>query len=204
MKIKEILNLITKKTGENFSLSDLARGLGTTRQSVSNRVRNNSEVTISELQKIEKFIGKSLVEIENPTSNLVDMDYYPDVFASCGLGEIVFSEEKENVELPAPLIFGYSKSKKYSMICAKGDSMTPFINDGDRLIVEHINNNEIIDNKIYVFCYKNDIFVKRLSKNFDELIIKSDNPNYSTKTVKSEDLNEVRIIGQIVGIVRSI
>jgi len=56
MKIKELLNLITKKTGENFSQSDLARGLGTTRQSVSNRVRNNSEVTISELQKIEKFI----------------------------------------------------------------------------------------------------------------------------------------------------
>ena len=36
-------------------------------------------------------------------------------------------------------------------------------------------NYKIIDNKIYVFCYKNEFFVKRLAKNVDELIVKSDN-----------------------------
>ena len=47
-------------------------------------------------------------------------------------------------------------------------------------------------------------FVKRLSKNLDEVMIKSDNPDYSLRTVKGEDLNEINIIGEIIGIIRSL
>jgi len=204
MKISELINLISLKLNRNFTQSDLARGLDITRQSVSNRIRNNSEVTISELQKIEEYIGIKLFETKFRNDGLVKVDFYPDVFASCGPGEIVFSEEKDVVNLPISLIHGYSETKKYSMICAKGDSMTPFISNGDKLIVEHIDNNEITDNKIYVFCYKTDVFVKRLSKNLDELIIKSDNQNYGIKIIKTDELNDIRIIGRIVGIVRNI
>ncbi len=102
------------------------------------------------------------------------------------------------------MLLNYSDSKQYSMIYAKGDSMSPFIDNNDKLIVEHWENNQIIDNKIYVFCYKSEFFVKRLSKNVDEIIIKSDNPNYSIRTVKNEDINDLHIIGQVVGIVRNI
>ena len=82
--------------------------------------------------------------------------------------------------------------------------MFPTINDGDKLLIEHWDNNQITDNKVYVFCYKSEIFVKRLSKNLDEIIIKSDNPNYSTRTVKGDDMNDITLIGQIVGIVREL
>ena len=91
------------------------------------------------------------------------------------------------------------------MINASGDSMSPFINAGDKLIIEHkLGNSAISDNKIYVFCYKNDVFVKRLSKNIDELIVKSDNEEYRSRVIKDEDLNNVTVIGEVVGIIRAV
>ena len=51
--------------------------------------------------------------------------------------------------------------------------MSPTIENHDKLIVEHWNGEQIQDNKIYVFCYNNEFFVKRLSKNIDEIIEES-------------------------------
>jgi phage repressor protein C with HTH and peptisase S24 domain len=200
MKIAELLDLIRKKTLENVNQSIISKALGVTRQSVNNRIRNNSEITISELQKIEEFFGISLLT----NRDTVSIDYYPEVFASCGNGLITFSEEKERLEFHKSFFNNYSPSKKYSMIHAKGDSMSPYINNGDKLIIEHQDNNTIVDNKVYVFCYGTEIFTKRLSKNLDEILIKSENENYGLKTIRGEDMNEIRIIGQVVGIVRTI
>ena len=57
MKIAELLDLIRKKTLENVNQSMISKALGVTRQSINNRIRNNSEITISELQKIEDYFG---------------------------------------------------------------------------------------------------------------------------------------------------
>lgn len=90
------------------------------------------------------------------------------------------------------------------MITASGDSMSPAIENGDKLIVEHWCDSQIQDNKIYVFCFNNEFFVKRLSKNLDEIIIKSDNPDYRTKTINGSTANELTVIGKIVGIIRTL
>ncbi len=204
MKITDILEIITKKTGMPVNQSKLAKSLDVTRQTICNRIKNNSELTVSELNKIESYFGIKIFQQENIETEWASVDFYPEVFASCGGGTVVFSEEKTPVQLPKAMLLNYSDSKQYSMIYAKGDSMSPFIDNNDKLIVEHWENNQIIDNKIYVFCYKSEFFVKRLSKNVDEIIIKSDNPNYSIRTVKNEDINDLHIIGQVVGIVRNI
>ena len=133
----------------------------------------------------------------------IDLDYYFDIFASCGNGNIVFSNDKSIVSVPKLIINGYSKQKKYSMINAKGNSMSPTIANEDKLIVEHWSGAQIEDNKIYVFCFNNDIFVKRLSKNLDEIIIKSDNPDYKIKTINGRTVEELILIGKIVGIIKS-
>ncbi len=50
------------------------------------------------------------------------------------------------------------------MINAAGDSMSPTIDNGDRLIVEHWNGAQIQDNKIYVFCFNNEFLLKDYQK----------------------------------------
>ena len=204
MKLKDILEILSNKINKPVSQSMLANSLEITRQTICNRIKNDSEITVSELKKIESFFNVKLFDTSISQTNEVLIDYYPDVFASCGKGTVIFSEEKEAIYLPKSIIQGYSNGKKYSMINAKGDSMTPYINDGDKLIIEHIDGEQVIDNKIYVFCYKYDIFVKRLSKNVDEIIVKSDNPAYNTKYIKNQEINDIIIIGKIVGIIRSI
>lgn len=205
MRLEELLTLIPKKTGNYINQSLIAESLGITRQTVSNRIKNDSQVTVSELQKIEEFFNIKIFDSTTSTSDsVVVLDYYTDVFASCGNGNIIFSDEKIKLSISALLINNFSHHKKYSIVNASGDSMYPTINNGDKLIVEHWSGSQIQDNEIYIFCFNNDFFVKRLSKNLDEIIIKSDNPEYVTKTINGSTINELILIGKIVGVIKSL
>jgi phage repressor protein C with HTH and peptisase S24 domain len=205
MKLEELLSIILQKTGNYVNQSMLAESLGITRQTVSNRIKNGSQVTVSELKKIEEYFNINLLnETENLNENMVYVDYYTDVFASCGNGNIVFSDTKLKLPISGYLIGGFSQQKTYSMINATGNSMSPTIDSGDKIIVEHWNGAQIQDNKIYVFCFNNEFFVKRLSKNLDEIIIKSDNPEYRVRTINGNTINELQLVGKVVGIIKTL
>lgn len=203
MNITELLDFIQKKTKKEANQAMLAKALDVTRQTINSRIKKGSEVTVSELKKVEEFFGISPSNTCDSHPSLT-IEYYPMVFASCGNGTVDFSGEKETVSIPKDLFSIRSDSNKYSMIRAKGDSMSPTIDDGDKLLVKHWESNQITDNKIYVFSYKSEIFVKRLSKNLDEVMIKSDNPDYKLRTIQGEDINDINIIGEITGIIRSL
>lgn len=202
MKLDELIQLISNILGATVNQSMLAESLGITRQTISNRIRTHSEVTVSEIRRVEEFFKISI--FNSVTDDIAYIDYYTDVFASCGNGSIVFSSEKTKLPIPISMISGYSKNKLYSMINASGNSMSPTIDNGDKLIVEHWMGNQIQDNKIYVFCYNNEFFVKRLSKNLDEIIIKSDNPEYRIRTINGKSAAELILIGKIVATVKQL
>ena len=152
-------------------------------------------------QILNKY-GSLLNDKKNSTP--VSIDYYPEVFGSCGSGQFVLSEQKELIQVPKKLFSHFSPQKQYSIINAIGDSMLPYIHNKDKLIVEHWQGEQIKDNQVYVFCYKDEIFVKRLVKNIDEIIVKSDNPDpmYRPRYIGKEDMNNVLIVGEIVGLMR--
>lgn len=205
MKLSELLNIISKKTGEHINQTMLADSLGITRQTVCNRIKNESQVTVTELKKIEDYFKIVLLNDNGDCNDtLIHLDYYQDVFASCGTGSIIFSEDKIKLPISTLLINGFSKLKTYSIINATGNSMSPTIENGDKLIVEHWNGSQIQDNKIYVFCFNNEFYVKRLSKNLDEIIIKSDNPDYRTRTINGTTSEDLSLVGKIVGVIKSL
>ncbi len=205
MKLDELIITIADKTNIPVNQSLLAESLGVTRQTISNRIKNESEVTVSELKRVEQFFNIDLFgNSGSEDADITYIDYYTDVFASCGSGSIVFSSEKTKLPIAVSMIEGYSKNKLYSMINASGNSMAPTIDNGDRLIVEHWNGSQIQDNKIYVFCYNNEFFVKRLSKNLDEIIIKSDNPEYRIRTISERNASDLILIGKIVATIKQL
>ena len=205
MKLEELISIISEKSGTAINQSMLAESLGITRQTVSNRIKNDSEVTVSELRRAEEFFGINLFnDADTDSSQIAYIDYYMDVFASCGSGNIVFSSDKTKLPIAVSMIKGYSKNKLYSMINASGNSMSPTIDNGDKLIVEHWQGEQIQDNKIYVFCYNNEFFVKRLSKNLDEIIIKSDNPEYRIRTISGKAVSDLILIGKIIANIKSL
>ena len=205
MLLEELLKIIPQKTGQNINQSMLADSLGITRQTVSNRIKNYSQLTVSEIFRVEEFFGiKIFGENKKLDDNITYIDYYNNVFASCGSGSIVFSEEKTQIPIATFFIENFSKQKKYSIINASGNSMAPTIDSGDKLVIEHWFGDQIQDNKIYVFCFNNEFFVKRLSKNLDEIIIKSDNSDYRTRTISGETISELVLIGKVVGVIKAL
>ena len=60
MKIKDLTLLVTRKVGLPVNQSMIADILGVTRQTISNRIKNDSELTVSELVKIEEYFDINL------------------------------------------------------------------------------------------------------------------------------------------------
>jgi SOS-response transcriptional repressor LexA len=178
--------------------------IDTTANALSNRLSNDGYLKENEIKVIEEVYGVFLLPNDNKTNdNCIDLDYFSDVWASCGTGAVVFEETSDKISVPTSLIQNYSKSNKYSVINARGDSMQPFIQNFDKLIVEHWNGGQIIDNCIYVFRYANELFVKRLVKNITQIVIKSDNPLYEPIKITDKD-QDFEVIGQIVGLMRDL
>lgn len=200
--ITEALIEVSNKTKKKITYMDIAKVLGYTKQYVS-QIKDD-ELTQSQKEKIEKYykidLSKPVVSDES-----IILDYYPDMFGSCGNGIFALSPVKEQLIVPKKAFFTrFSPVKQYSVINAYGDSMQPFICDRDKLIVEHYEGEQIIDNRPYIFCYKDEIFIKRLVKNVNQLVIIPENKDYDTIKLVGKELEDVKIIGQIVGLMRDL
>jgi len=203
MKYSKLLSRLQNLIGFTPTQADLCRILNCNAQKMSKRAGRDSNFTDEEIEIIERQYGISLTD---NSTNCLEVDYYPEVFGSCGGGAFALSEIKESIAIPKNAFWEFSSFKRYSVINAVGSSMSPSIIDRDKLIIEHWENEQIKDDRVYVFCYKDEIFVKRLIKNIDEIIVKSDNPDpmYRPRYIEGEDMNNVIIVGQVVGIVRDL
>lgn len=211
-KISETLQNLINVRPKQREIADI---LGLRVNVIGQRASRKSNFPVEDIKKIGKHYGVDLINdtvlnpnydsLEQKTDNKEDCivaDYYPEVFGSCGSGAFVFSETSEKIQVPVEVIKHYSRVKKYSVINAIGDSMMPYIHDKDLLIVEHYNGEQIRDNRIYVFRFGDNIFIKRLVFNINQLVIESDNKNYDVVKISGSDLSEIQIIGQIVGLMR--
>ena len=205
MLYNDVLHTLQNLTKTKVSQESIANALGLKQTTISGRASRNSDFSLDELIMLEQALALPIGSVSGIQSNdnCIDLDYFSDVWASCGTGAVVFEEASEKLSVPTSLIQNYSKTNRYSVINSRGDSMTPFIQDRDKLIVEHWNGGQIIDNCIYVFRYANELFVKRLVKNITQIVIKSDNPLYEPIKITDKD-QDFEVIGQIVGLMRDL
>lgn len=208
VKYSVVLNRLQNLINYIPSQAELCNICRTKQSTMSNRANRDSDIPSDEIVMINNYYGINLYAEEVlSNNNSITLDYYPDVFGSCGTGYFVSSEQKEQIQVPINALFkSLSKGKKYSVINAKGNSMSPYIESGDRLIIEHLDNQPIIDNHVYIFCYDNDLYIKRLYKNIDEIIAKSDNPDpiFKVKSIPKSQWNNLQLIGEIVGLMREL
>jgi SOS-response transcriptional repressor LexA len=203
MKHSALLDRLQNLIHYKPTQAELVKILDVGQSTIGNRASRDSSYSLDELIKIENAYGivGGLTGGIIQNNKTVEIDFYPDVFASCGFGLAVISEQKEKISVPKASIKNYSANKTYSVVTAQGESMQPYILNNDKLIIEHTET--IQDNKVHIFAYKDDIYVKRLIKNINEIVIVSDNSNkeiYSTQKVT--DFSELRVIGQVIGLMR--
>ncbi|MCI5969144.1 LexA family transcriptional regulator [Helicobacter sp.] len=130
------------------------------------------------------------------SDNQITIPFYKDFAVSAGFGATNFEGEVELIpfnknELRA--MFGVVSFNKMGIVSVVGDSMYPTLKEGQMLIFQ--DDGSSIEGGIYIIEYQNEVFVKRLKKR--PLSLVSDNKEYSNIEVK--DLEELRIIGRVIG-----
>ena len=212
MKHNELVATITKQTGKEPTQQEIADILGLTRNAISSRAFRDKEYSYSEVEKLESafkinFSNQGFIDDMHDNGGEISVDYYPDVLASCGGGAFELSNIKEKIRIPKMCIEQYMPLVRYSVINAYGDSMQPTILSRDKLIVEFLESKVIKDNDIYIFYYNDRIFCKRLLHNIDSIVVISDNPDktiYPTSVIEKENMNDIHLIGRIVGLMRGL
>ena len=203
---ERLQNLINYKPSQ----SEIGKILGLAQTAISGRANRNSNFSDEEIEILNSHYNINLFTTQNaldvlPEVEKVQIDYYPDVCGSCGNGVFQFSTRKEQITIPRNAFWGHlSKSKEYFVINAYGNSMEPFICDKDKLIIENWQGEQIVDNKAYLFCYKDELFIKRLAKNVDQLMIIPENKDYDIRKLEGDQLKDVNIIGKVVGLMRDL
>lgn len=198
MRFSKLLNTLQNLIGFTPKQSDIGKILNMGYSTINGRYQRDSDFSDEEIEKIEEHYGISLRGGDN---NSVELNYYPDVFASCGTGCTVFQESPEKISISKDSIPDYSPNAEYSVINASGSSMYPIIFEGDKIILKHWQGEQIIDDKIYLFTYNYELFIKKLVKNIDQIIIKSENKEYENRIITPNDT--FKIIGRVIGLIRT-
>jgi phage repressor protein C with HTH and peptisase S24 domain len=86
---------------------------------------------------------------------------------------------------------------RLSAIRIDGDSMEPILHSGDTVLIDHTSVT-IEGEGIYVLRLDGHLYAKRLQRNFDGIVIISENKQYPSITVPSDRLNELDIVGRAV------
>lgn len=198
MRYSKLLDALQNLIGFKPKQADICKILDYGYSTIGARAQRDSDFSDEEIEKIEEHYGISLRGGDN---NSVELNYYPDVFASCGTGCTVFQESPEKISISKDSIPDYSPNAEYSVINASGSSMYPIIFEGDKIILKHWQGEQIIDDKIYLFTYNYELFIKKLVKNIDQIIIKSENKEYENRIITPNET--FKIIGRVIGLIRT-
>lgn len=199
MNYSKLIEKIEQKVDFKPKQADLCRILKMSTSTMARRVTRDSKFSDEELRKLEDYYGISF-KTNSTSDNCVILDYYPNVFGSCGCGCMVFDESKEKISVAKDMIMNYSPNKVYGVMSAVGCSMSPKIEDGDKLVVEKWNGEQIKDNRVYLFRYNDELFIRRLVKNIDHIVCISENPRFEDRVIS--DLKNFSLVGEIVGLWR--
>lgn len=201
MLYNEVLDRLQNLTNRKISQDRIADALGLKQTTISGRASRNSDFSLDELMKIEQVMGLPVGSLSGVTLSDITLDFYPNVFGSCGTGLMVFDDTSEKIAVTKDVITNYSPHNKYSVISARGSSMSPVILEDDKLIIQHDIYEQIIDDTVYLFQYNGELFIKRLVKNIDQIICISENPRFQDRIIDPEKGN-FNIVGKVVGLIR--
>lgn len=100
MLVEQLIQDLQNLTKQRITQKDLGDALGISKQAIGNKKADNYEFAEYEINKIKdyvisKYSDNKCTLVDN--SDSVTIDYYPDVFGSCGNGVFELSPEKTQI-----------------------------------------------------------------------------------------------------------
>lgn len=211
------------RLAKNMTQAELAELVGVSPQSVqqwetSTEPRKNRVVKIAEILEVDAnwlLFGKSSIDgngnINGIKSNqhidTPDTDNYKvemlDIQASAGPGVMVLDDFIETITAieysadEAKRLFGGRSASTIKMITVKGDSMSGTFEPRDQIFVD-ITTNFFDGDGIYVFVLDNQLYIKRLQKQYKRLAVISDNARYETWYLDEDSVNGLYIHAKVL------
>ena len=191
---------------QEMSQWDLSSKSGVSRASIQLYEADKGNVTISNLEKIADALkidinyffddmpAKSQSSEDKKRQKLVK--YYPNIKLSAGDG--VINYEDGEYQLIDASFLGFLKLKglqNIEVVQVQGDSMMPYIEDGEYVVLER--RADARNGDIVVFVYENQSYIKQLQTipNEAKLCFISKNPLYPSFEVRGDEVAKVAIIG---------
>lgn len=201
-KLKDILST-DGKDGKIFD-KDVADALNLSQANFAT-MKNRNKIPYSNILDfcaLKKISINWLLYNQSPDS-LVDstdkywVKYFPNINVSAGGGAFENLDDFESLEVPGyfiDMLGGKENLKNIEAINVVGDSMEPTLNN-DNIIFIDKSKYDIKNEGIYAFTTNHGLFVKRIQKRVDgNLDIISDNKDYPTQTLSTEEL---KILGKV-------
>lgn len=197
MNFTELQNYLISSTGKNVTQSAIAKALGVDRSTITTKIKNNKNVTLDELAKIEK----SFNIVKKKEEDFVSVPVRGNVQASMGYGVTVYDETQTGeYQISAKLARDLSiHAGQSEMIIASGDSMEPTIEGGDSLLID-TSQKEVYDGRIYCVRIEGQLYAKRLQKiPPSTIVVISDNQKYKSFEINfSQTIDyDFEVIGEV-------
>ena len=152
-------------------------------------------------KKLKIIIDKSITNViktsPDDSDPKISINYYKNVTASAGYGISVVENAPQKLELSEALLSGakIQSYKNLDLISVAGDSMLPYFENGDKVLIEREcvakNGDTIIAN------IEGNLYIKRLEKDpFNKWIrLISNNSEYGSITLEGQEVEKINIIG---------
>ena len=179
-----------KLEGGHKTYKELAESLGVALATLDTwKLRD--EIPAKYILKMQSIQKESNSDIKIP------INYYKNVTASAGYGISVLESTPQTLELSEALLNGVKiqSYKNLDLISVAGDSMLPYFENGDKVLIEREcvakNGDTIIAN------IEDNLYIKRLEKDpFNKWIkLISANKEYATITLEGQEMEKINIVG---------
>ena len=202
------------RTEKGLTQEELGKIIGVQKSAIhkyeSGIVENMKRSTIDKLARFFDVSPSYLLGYSNntpsniyPVDNIVAFEVLGSVRAGYD-GMIDEISTGEIIELPMSMISGGHKAD-YFVLQVTGNSMFPRLLDGDKILCKRTDS--VDSGSLSVIIYNgDDATVKRVNyvpgENWLELI--PFNPEYETRRIEGRDLEQCRVIGKVVKLIRDL
>ncbi len=213
MNIGQILKKL--RTEKGITQEELGKIIGVQKSAIhkyeSGIVENMKRSTIDKLAKFfnvspSYLLGYTDYSQQNniyPVDNIIPFEVLGSVRAGYD-GMIDEITTGEIIELPLSMISGGHKDE-YFVLQVTGNSMYPRILDGDKILCKRTDS--VDSGTLAVIIYNgDDATVKRVNyvHGEDWLELIPFNPEYETRRIEGKDLEQCRVIGKVVKLIRDL
>jgi len=206
-----MLNIKKYREKMGISQAELSRRIGVSRQTFNNYELGKREADYETLLKIAEELHTSvqaLLTDENlePQNAIVlekDNIYMIPIFKTVSAGFGAYADDQ--ICGYEPLYLESQREAEETLaIAVKGDSMYPKIEEDDLVVVhkqDYFENGDIV---VAVVCGENDGFVKRAFQTEEKLTLESINPSYPPMVFSGSKLDDIKIMGVVKKIIKSV